>query len=203
LPKIQKYILSNATSESDLFHRDIRVILAILFGTVVIFDLLGLHPIIAGFFAGLVLSETLDSEILQGKLRAISYGIFIPTFIVVVGTQTDLNQILNSHSSVFLTLVIVVGSALSKFVSGTFGARIVGFNLNQSIFFGVSSIPQLSTTLAATFTANALGLIGNEIVTAMVTLSIFTTTLGPSLMKITSNHILSEKDTKKPAKKII
>ncbi len=194
LPKIQRFILEQASDEEDLFDRDVRAILLVLFGTVVLFDLLGLHPIIAGFFSGLVLSEAIDSQILRSKIRAISYGIFIPMFFIVVGTQTDINLLLKSGESLLLSGVIVLASILAKFFSGSIGAKLVGFRSKQAAFFGVTSIPQLSTTLAAAFTAQKLNLLSSELVTTMVALSVVTTTISPVLVSIMTEHLLSEKD---------
>lgn len=152
VPKVQHFVFKNAVDEEDAFQKDLRFILLILFGIVIIFELLGLHAIVAGFFAGLVLSESLKSEVILGKIRAISYGIFVPIFFIVVGMQTDIQLLLTAQNFAVLTTIIVVGSVLSKLISGTIGARLVGFNTSQSVFFGVSSVPQLSTTLAAAFT---------------------------------------------------
>ena len=44
-------------------------------------------------------------------------------------------------------------------------------------------MPQLSTTLAITFTGFELGIISQELVTALVALTIVTTMISPLLMK--------------------
>jgi len=178
----------------DLFQQELRVIFAILIGTVISFEILGLHPIIAGFFACLVLSGSIKSEILKEKLHTISYGLFIPTFFIIIGTKTNLGIFLESHSAALLIVVVVLGSLLSKFASGWIGGRIIGFTSSQSLLIGASTIPQLSTTLAVAFTAAALGLLNQELIVAMVILSTVTTFVGPLLMQVFSRHIM--KDTK-------
>jgi len=181
IPKI-KNLLSSYTSQEDVFQNELRSVFFILIGTVLLFKLLGLHSIIGGFFAGLVLSDSVTDKVLIGKVRAISYGIFIPVFFVLVGVHTDIKVLLNLNSTWLLVIVIVLGSVISKYFSGFIGARLVGFSKRQASYFGVSSIPQLSTTLAASFTANKYGIISNELNTAFVILSIVTTLIGPVLM---------------------
>lgn len=199
LPKIQNY-LSSGTAKKEIFQRDLRAVLLILFGMVIVFEVLGLHPIIAGFFTGLILSESLKSEVLLGKIRAISYGIFVPTFFIVVGTQTDISQFSKAGDFILLTLMIVAGSIISKFLSGSFGAKIVGFNKAQSLFFGASSIPQLSTTLAATFTGLKFGLISTEIATSLIILSVVSTIIGPLLVSSMNKFVLSTRDVEQSLK---
>ena len=181
IPKLRD-ILEGFFSKDDMYQHELGIIFLILIGTVIVFELLGLHSIIGGFFAGLVLSEKVNDEVLKGKLNAISYGFFIPTFFIVVGLTADVGLLSNIQNAIPLVLAIVVGSIAAKFISGYLGARAVKFENLDSLFFGASSIPQLSTTLAVAYTAREFGLISEDVNTALVLLSIISTFLGPSLM---------------------
>ena len=194
LPKLRRFFSLGVRGTKDLFQQELRVIFAILIGTVISFELLGLHPIIAGFFAGLVLSGSIKSEILKEKLHTISYGLFIPTFFIIIGTKTNLGIFLESQSAALLIAAVVLGSLLSKFASGWIGGRIIGFTSSQSLLIGASTIPQLSTTLAVAFTAAALGLLNQELIVAMVILSTVTTFVGPLLMQMFSRRIMKDTD---------
>ncbi len=182
LPKLH-WILSLHGNEKDIFQQNLRATIAILVGTVIVFELLGLHPIIAGFFSGLVLSGSLTSESLEDKLRTISYGVFIPTFFIIIGTETDLSVFENfGGNAVVITAVILLGSMLSKFISGWIGGRIIGLTSLQSALVGAATMPQLSTTLAVVFTGVKLGILGPELITAMVILSVATVFFAPVLI---------------------
>jgi len=184
LPKITRFFMMATEGSQDLFQQDFRSIFFILLGTVIAFEFLGLHPIIAGFFAGLVLSDSIKSSLLKEKIRTISYGIFIPTFFIVIGAQTDISVLTDFQNALPLILAVVFGSVLAKFLSGWIGGRMVGFSSDQSLLFGISSVPQLSTTLAVAFTALTLGLIDQELITAMVMLSVMTVLIGPALINL-------------------
>ena len=166
----------------DIFQQELRSIFAILIGTVLAFEILGLHPIIAGFFAGLVLSELIQSQRLIEKLRAISYGIFIPAFFIIVGTKTDLSVFKEASASLVLIIVVVGGALLSKYISGTLAGRIAGFGIYESRLIGAASMPQLSTTLAVAFSGLELGLFSNALLTTIIILSIATTLIAPLLI---------------------
>ena len=194
LPKLRRFFSLGVRGTKDLFQQELRVIFAILIGTVISFEILGLHPIIAGFFAGLVLSGSIKSGILKEKLHTISYGLFIPTFFIIIGTKTNLGIFLESNSAALLIAAVVLGSLLSKFASGWIGGRIIGFTSSQSLLIGASTIPQLSTTLAVAFTAAALGLLNQELIVAMVILSTVTTFVGPLLMQMFSRRIMKDTD---------
>lgn len=181
-PKLKDFFTSlPEISQQDVFQRDVRTLLTLLIGVVVMFEVLGLHAIIAGFFAGFILSDSVKSDVLLAKLRALSYGLFIPVFFVLVGMKTDLSVLINSRNTAWFVGAIVVGSVLAKFISGYFAGRLSGFSKAESGFIGSSTIPQLSTTLAAAFTGSQLGLLDAKLVTAIIALSVATTFLGPVL----------------------
>lgn len=192
LPLIEEWLAGN--SSQSRFQSELRVVFMVLLGTVVLFELLGLHSIIGGFFAGFVLADSVTSQKLKQKLKAMAYGVFVPTFFVVVGMEANLGVFTEASQGLVMAVVILLVSVGAKLFSGFFGALTVGFNKHQSVLFGVSSVPQLSTTLAATFSAMSLGLIDSALFTSFIILSVVTTLVGPTLMGISLSEVLREKD---------
>lgn len=192
IPKINAFFAQK--SQQDVFQQELRVVFILLFGLVIVFELLGLHPIIAAFLAGMILADSVQTEQLLEKLHVIGYGVFVPAFFIVVGSQLDISIFTQLDKGLWVILGIALTSMLSKMLSGTIGGLMVGFNTAQSAFFGASSITQLSTTLAATFAAQSTGLFPTELVTAMILLSVVSTLVGPSLMGFLANIILSKSD---------
>jgi len=182
LPRLRN-LIPHPRKEADLFESEVRIIFAMLLGTVVTFGLLGLHPIIAGFFTGLVMSDSIRSEIMIEKLRTISYGIFIPVFFVVVGFQTDVSALIAGASALSLAVVLVLGAMGSKYVSGYIAARWSGFTTRESQLVGIATTPQLSTTLAVVFTGVELGLLQSDLIASMVLLSVVSTVVAPLALR--------------------
>lgn len=183
VPLLKNIIVPKAGQGKDLFEQELRYVFAVLIGTVILFEVLGLHSIIAGFFAGLILSDFITSEILKQKLHAISYGIFIPIFFVIIGSKTNLRALADAPEAIVLVLVIVGGSLLAKFTSGWLGGRWIGFSSKQSVLVGVATMPQLSTTLAVASAALALGLFEDQMLAAIIALSIVSTLVAPILIR--------------------
>lgn len=183
IPKVRFLFSVYIRDKNDLFQEELRSILFILIGIVVIFEILGLHPIIAGFFAGFVLSDSIKTERMRKKLHILGYGLFIPSFFVIIGAKTNISIFLETKGVIFFVLLIVLGSMISKFLSGWLGGKLNGFTQKESLIIGASTIPQLSTTLAVVFTANKLGLFDQKIVVAMIALSIISTIVSPILVK--------------------
>jgi Kef-type K+ transport system membrane component KefB len=189
LPKLELLFTRSVNNTQDEFQQEFRITFLMLLGTVIAFELLGLHPIIASFFTGLILSETIASTALKEKIRTISYGIFIPTFFIIIGAQTDITLLFNASGAIVLVISIIAGLIGSKIISGWIGAKLAGFTFLQSLFFGASLVPQLSTTLAVAFTSFSFGFIDQQLIIAMVVLSIVSVMIGPILMNLLSKSL--------------
>ncbi len=183
LRKFYQSLLSRR-EKKDVFENELRFVFAILLGIVALFELLGLHAIIAGFFAGLVFSESIRKRILKRKLHAISYGLFIPIFFIIIGAEMDIWVLFGELNVLILTITVVVISILSKFLSGYIGSKLSGFSSNEGLVAGASTIPQLSTTLAVAFVALETGILDQAMIIAMTTLSILTSLVGPSALSL-------------------
>ena len=185
LPKAQFFFLHDALSRKESFEREVRIVFAILVGTVVLFELLGLHPMMAAFFVGLVLSDSIKSDKLYEKFHTMSYGFFILVFFVfvIVGITTDISVFVSGRQELFLVLVVVFGSIIAKFGSGYVAGRVTHFSNTESVMLSVSTIPQLSTILAVVFIAREFELVPPELIVAMVILSMVTTFAAPLALK--------------------
>ncbi len=184
VPKIEKTLSLNI--EEKGFERNVRSLLVILLGTVVIFELLGLHPIVGGFFAGLILSDSLFNQRLRDKVHTMSYGLFIPVFFIVIGATTDLTIFREMEHLWWLMLAIVGGSMAAKFFSGYLGARILNFTRLEGSIMGSTTMPQLSITLAIAYAGAEKGLFGElseGITTSLVALTIVTSILVPIIVR--------------------
>lgn len=180
VPRVQTFFA--ARGRRDVFEQNVLSVITILVGTVVVFELLGLHPIVGGFFAGLILSETITSEILKEKLHVLAYGLFIPIFFVAIGAATNVRLLSEAPGALKIVALVIAVSAAAKFSSGWLAGRLSGFDSRTSAFVGVTTIPQLSTALAVVFAGHELKILNQEIVTAMVALAVLTTFLAPILI---------------------
>jgi len=187
-----RMFFSYTGKRADLFQQELRLVFAMLIGIVIIFELLGLHTIIAGFFAGILLADSVRSRLLKEKLRAISYGLFIPIFFVLIGTKTNLQVFFEVKGAVLLAVLIIVGSMGSKMLSGWLASKVNGFSNTESLLIGVATTPSLTTTLAVAFTGFEMGILSQSVVTVLVLLSVVTTLAGPLAINYLAKRIKAE-----------
>ncbi len=183
IPKLRKFLYVVRPQGQDVFNFEVRWVFALLLGIVVIFQVLGFHPILAAFFAGMMLSDNLQSEEFVEKIKTISYGFFIPIFFVVIGASVNILVLFEGSAVLALTGAIIAGSVLSKVVSGYAGARITGYSHYEAALVGFALTPSLSATLAVTFVAVQEGIFDDQIATAIIILSIATSFVGPFIIE--------------------
>lgn len=191
IPKLQKRYHFQKRGK-DLFESKLRFVFVVLLGTVALFEMLGVHAIVAGFLIGILLSDSIDGKI-ENKVRTVSYGIFIPVFFLIIGMQTDLS-VYSSITSLGLTVAIVLGLFISKTLSGWLAGRLLGFTHKESLLIGIATTPQLSTTLATAFVASEFGLLSRGLITSLVMLSVVTTLVTPYLIGKLSRKVIIEKE---------
>jgi len=158
-------------------------------------ELIGVHAMVGGFLAGLTLSDMLSK---RGKIRdsvfAISYGFLIPIFLLNLGMTTNMPALFAPGDALF-TFLIVTTLMLSKSVSGFLGGRLVGFNSRASLGMGIITSAQMSTTLATASLGLQYGIFSEEILAALVVLSIISIVIAPLLAKVVLGI-----ETEKPSK---
>lgn len=189
IPKVQWLIFLGREKVGDVFQQELRAVFVILLAIVIAFEFLELHPIVSGFIAGILLSDVITTQALKDKLQTISYGLFIPIFFVVVGSQTDISVFWGAREVIAVAIVIALSSIFSKFLSGYLAGRFIGYKNLSSFFIGVSSAPSISTILAIVFTGTQFGLINEELSTALVILTMVVALISPILVRIVGKKV--------------
>ncbi len=142
----------------------------------------GLHAVIGAFVGGACLSSVPLAKIedVQSKVSGIAYGIFIPIFFAFIGLSVDPAAI--QAAGLFALLVIVM--ALSgKLIGGFVGSRIAGFDSYDSLIFGVGVMPRAGIELVVISAGRSMGIIGDEIFSAIVLMVAVSVIVSPVLLK--------------------
>jgi len=184
LPRITKYIIKEKFPAKAYYEKQLRFVIVIVIAILAFFSVLGVHPILAAFIAGLALSEVARSGRIYEKFYTIGYGIFVPIFFFVVGMEMDLTIFRAFDIKNIIIITIILGLISSKFFSGYVAGRLIKLSKKDSAVFGTASIIQLTTTLAVVYAASSIGLLDSTLVTSIIMLSIITTILGPILLRL-------------------
>ena len=142
----------------------------------------GLHAVIGAFVGGACLSSVPLAKIedVQSKVSGIAYGIFIPIFFAFIGLSVDPAAI---QAAGLFALLVIVMALLGKLIGGFIGSRIAGFDSYDSLIFGVGVMPRAGIELVVISAGRSMGIIGDEIFSAIVLMVAVSVIVSPVLLK--------------------
>ncbi len=194
IPRLQQLLLQWG-GKKDAFAGQLRSVFITLSLVALMAERIGVHAMVGGFLAGLILSDMLGKKRkLKESIFALSYGFLIPIFLLNLGMTTNVKTLLVPQDAALLGLIIVSLIA-SKIASGYLGARLAKFPSRTSFGMGVMTIPQMSTTLATASIAASYGIFSDALLAGLVVLSMVTITIAPFLTRLTF-----QRETRKPSR---
>lgn len=156
--------------------------LVICFGIASLAGLSGLAPIVGAFAAGLILEEIhfkdFGSDIgIKGLVSLIS-TLLVPIFFVQMGIQVHLES--------FMSLS-VLGISVGLIIAAVLGKQACGFVANKKgihrLTVGIGMIPRGEVELIFAGIGRSLGILNDQVFSAIVVMVMVTTFLTPPLLK--------------------
>lgn len=141
-----------------------------------------LHATIGAFIGGMLISEIPLAKIpdVQSKVEGLAYGILIPLFFAFIGFSIDPYAL--ASAGIFVPMVTLL--ALSgKLIGGFIGSKAIGFNFCESLAFGIGVMPRAGIELVMITIGRGIGIIGEEIFSAMVFMVIVSILVSPPALK--------------------
>ncbi|WP_414578609.1 cation:proton antiporter [Anabaena sp. CCY 9402-a] len=140
---------------------------------------IGVEKIVGAFLAGLVVNEVVGEGLVKEKIVFIGNVLFIPIFFVNLGLLIELPSLIKNPVIFKLSILVIIGLLASKFIAAWLAKLIYHYNWQEMITMWSLSIPQVGTTLAATFVGYRAGLLPPEFLSSFVILMLVTSILGP------------------------
>lgn len=165
-------------SSDDEGNQFLFVLLAVFLAAVGA-QVIGVEKIVGAFLAGLAVNDVVGEGPVKEKVLFVGSVLFIPIFFVSLGLLIDIPAFVASVNSITLTLAIVTGLIVSKFLAAYFAKLIYRYKWNEMLTMWSLSIPQVGATLAATLVGYEAGLLTKEVLNSVIVLLLVTATLGP------------------------
>ncbi|MCH5218143.1 MAG: cation:proton antiporter [Muribaculaceae bacterium] len=144
-------------------------ILAMVFVSSLVAELIGLEAILGAFFGGLVLNRFVpERSVLMRRITFVGNAIFIPYFLIGVGMLINVGVLFSGWGVIFCASVMAGVSLLSKW--GAVALTRMAYRLDRSegmMMFGLSS-GKAAATIAATMIGYQWGLLSEELMNGAV-----------------------------------
>ncbi|MEL6247158.1 MAG: cation:proton antiporter [Cyanobacteria bacterium J06648_16] len=172
------YFRRTGDEESNQF----LFILLVVFLASVGAQVINIDKIVGAFLAGLAVNDVLQHSPVEEKVVFVGSTLFIPFFFVDMGLLLNVSGLVATLSNdLLLTLAIVIGLLLSKFLASAVAKAIFRYSWLDTLMMWSLSMPQVAATLAATLVGVNVGLLPGAIFNVVVVLMLVTSILGPVL----------------------
>lgn len=151
-------------------------------------QIINVDKIVGAFLAGLAVNDVVGNGPVKEKVEFVGGVLFIPFFFVGMGLLLNIPAFMDTLTSEFgLTLGIVGGLIISKFLASFITKLLYRYNWNETLTMWSLSMPQVAATLAAALAGlqavNAGGesLLSEAVFNTVIVLMLVTSLLGPLL----------------------
>lgn len=153
---------------------------ALCFGSAVAATIIGLHPIVGAFSAGMALAGSRVLTQIRDYIDKINL-IFSPIFFAVIGARLNIWAL--SPEIFYASLILIVVAIFSKFVGCGVPATILMRNSKSGLRVGVGMISRGEVGLIIAGLGLVTGVINEGVYAQIITMAIVTTILAPLLLK--------------------
>ncbi len=150
----------------------------------------GLAMIIGAFSMGLALSATVLKEYTIFAIRN-GGSILVPVFFCIIGMQVDLTAIAESENLgrlALFALAVTVIAIITKVAGAGLPVMAVGFGKQRSWRIGLGMLPRGEVALIVAEIGRASGIIGHDIFTVAIVMTVVTTIIAPIFLVKAFGH---------------
>lgn len=179
LPEVVTFFFQMLEAHEDNKEGKLRLLLALLIGTIIAYSAAGVHAVVGAFLVGFSLAGVPHVEPVREKLRVLGNGIFVPVFLFVMGTELNFKTIMELPETGWMILIIALSAIFIKLMSGFIGGILLGFGKIDSMNLGLSTSAKLTVSLSAVFAAYESRLVDERLFTAAVLITLLSSLAVP------------------------
>ena len=157
-------------------------IFALIIGFIIAYlvTLVGLHPVVGAYVAGLMFAATGEREDILDKTRPIMLFL-APFFFCYLGMQVDTRLLWGGAIiAIILIVVAVLGKAIGCYIPARFAGKM---SHTESMIVGIGMVPRGEVGLIIAGAGLLAGAISRDLFGAAVAVSVITTLITPAMLK--------------------
>jgi Kef-type K+ transport system membrane component KefB/nucleotide-binding universal stress UspA family protein len=171
---------------NDSFVSELPVITVILVVTGVmalITNTIGVHTVLGAFVAGILVGQSpILTRHIDEQLRGLIVALFMPVFFGLAGLTTNVGA-LGHPSFLLLAIGLIAIASIGKFGGAFLGGRLGGMTWAEALAVGCSMNARGSTEVIFATIGLSMGVLSQDLFTAIVTMAVVTTMLMPPMLR--------------------
>jgi len=145
-------------------------------------EFFGVAAITGAFLAGLSISNAPRKHYVETRFETSSYMLLSPVFFASIGIKVDIPEI--TLSLILISSVLILIAVLGKLIGCGFGAKLFGYNKQESLQIGSGMICRGEVTLIVANKGVVMGLLDPLFFGPIVIMVIVTAVFMPILLKV-------------------
>lgn len=174
-------VIENYCEEINLEDAIVTYAVVVCFLLAFMSEEFGVAAITGAYFAGVVFSMTRHRHKISHEINKMSSTLFTPIFFVSIGMGVNLKA---AMTAALMGSVLIVMGVIGKLVGCGLGARLSGFNKQQSLQIGIGMVPRAEVAIIIANLGMRIGIIGNGELAAVILMVVATTLITPSFLKM-------------------
>lgn len=164
-------------------------VMAMVFLSAWLAQLIGLEAILGAFFAGLVLNRYVPAASpLMGSIEFVGNALFIPYFLIRVGMMINLNVVFEQNTLIIASLMIAV-ALVSKWLPAYLCQKLSSLDKHSlGVIYGLTSA-HTAVALAVVALGNTLGMLDERILNSTVLVILVTCAVAPIVTAISAPRL--------------
>ena len=189
LPAVARWFFKHQESQGGIQY---LFILAAIFFSATLAELLKIEPLIGAFFAGLSLNKLIvRTSSLMNRIVFIGNTLFIPFFIISIGMLVDLSVLFQGYQGLYILIVLLVLALGGKYLAAYLTAKVFNYSVDErNLIYGLSA-SRAASTIAIIIIGYNFQLV-NEVILNNTVLVILVTSLFSSIVTQRSGQKISE-----------
>jgi Kef-type K+ transport system membrane component KefB len=145
-------------------------------------EVFGVADITGAFFCGLLIAKDKEKDYVERRSDILGYMLFTPVFFANVGISMNFESI--DTSFIWFGLCFILAGVIGKLVGCGLGAKLTGFNFNDSTKIGLGMMVRAEVALICVGKGVDSGLVNPNISTFVIILIVLTSFVTPIFLKL-------------------
>lgn len=196
LPRLGRWFFRRSSGDGAA---DYAFVLAAVFVSATVAELIGVEAIIGAFLAGLGLNRLVpEQSTLMNRIQFVGESLFIPFFLLATGMLVDLQSLRAEPGSWAVAGWMVGTVVVTKGLAAWSTTPLFGYQPDErKVVLGLT-LPQAAATLAAVLVGYEVGLFGTTVINGAVVMMLITCMLGPWLADRYGRRVAAREARKSP-----
>ncbi|WP_114575554.1 cation:proton antiporter [Saliphagus sp. LR7] len=162
---------------------DYLFVLAVVFGSALLAEVVGIEPIVGAFLGGLAINRQIPHRgPLMNRIEFVGNALFIPFFLLSIGMLVDVRVLVAGSETLLLAAFLIVATLATKWAAAWIAGAAFGYSSAERMTMFGLSLGQAAAALAIVLVGVRIELFDDAVLNATVLLILAMSVVSPTVV---------------------